>query len=239
MYQVNLSASIEQVNLDSWPDSDENLPWATRNPAGSASSSIFFIHLFLPYSTILVFPIQPSFPSLFNHPFLPFSSILAFPFTYPFLPIFIHPFVLFSSIVSFPFNLSFPPYSSILSIPFHPSFPFLAFTIHPSFPSFFISSIIFYLFYLFLNLFISISSFLNFFIPLLICFCHSFFHYLSVGNQRLGSVSISRYLQHQDSSSSIFKDLEQDEVQDFQEIRINHRVPELENQLIQPDKTER
>lgn len=173
--QVNLSASIEQVNLDSWPDSDENLPWATRNPAGSASSSIFFIHLFLPYSTILVFPIQPSFPSLFNHPFLPFSSILAFPFTYPFLPIFIHPFVLFSSIVSFPFNLSFPPYSSILSVPFHPSFPFLAFTIHPSFPSFFISSIIFYLFYLFLNLFISISSFLNFFIPLLIFFLSFFF----------------------------------------------------------------
>lgn len=192
---------------------------------------------------IFSFPIQLFLFSQSNHPFLPFSTILSFPF-HPSLPSLLpilsfHPFVLFSSIVSFPFNLSFPPYSSILSIPFHPSFPFLAFTIHPSFPSFFISSIIFYLFYLFLNLFISISSFLNFFIPLLIFFCHSFFHYLSVGNQRLGSVSISRYLQHQDSSSSIFKDLEQDEVQDFQEIRINHRVPELENQLIQPDKTER
>ena len=85
--QVNLSASIEQVNLDSWPDSDENLPWATRNPAGSASSCILFYSSFpslfiyscFPNSTILSFPFQPSFPSLFNHPFLPFSTILSFP----------------------------------------------------------------------------------------------------------------------------------------------------------------
>ena len=154
-------------------------------------------------------------------------------FLQPFLFIFSFPIQLF---LFSQFNHPFLPFSTILSFPFQPSFPFLAFTIHPSFPSFFISSIIFYLLYPFLNYFISISSFFNFFIQHLIFLL---LFYLSVGNQRLGSVSISRYLQHQDSSSSIFKDLEQDEVQDFQEIRINHRVPEIENQLIQPDKTER
>ena len=129
--QVNLSASIEQVNLDSWPDSDENLPWATRNSAGSTFSSILFYSSFLSpnlssflylFLTNLFFPIHPNFPSLFNHTSIPVSYILFFP---------IHPFFLpYSSILpSFPIHQSFLPYSFILpSLFIH---PFLYILIQP------------------------------------------------------------------------------------------------------------
>ena len=123
--QVNLSASIEQVNLDSWPDSDENLPWATRNPAGSASSCILF------YS---------SFPSLFNYSCFPNSTILSFPFqpSFPFLAFTIHP--------------SFPSFF-ISSIIFYLLYPFLNYFISiSSFFNFFIQYLIFLLLFYFVIL---------------------------------------------------------------------------------------